>query len=545
MRKNNNKLIAFAVTASIIALLYLLTITEQQRPDATIRTPLDAFWYFIATITTVGYGDVSPVSPFGKILGVFFILLSCGFISVLITSTIRFMNGSFILKTKLALSQVDKWYIFNEYNEEADLLARNLWNLKENSGVIFCNAEHRIRGLFRVRYIFTPLSVEETMSLCTKKQEKGRGEKPIVFLMDEDEEKNLKTALSLTGMQSLLYCKTGIRFQNPPTGLRTFDPADLTARAYWHDHPLSSREKNVVMIGNGALLNYLIEQAVIVNVFGPFLICRYHIFNEKKTHDPNRHSDDSFLEDHPHIKDVLSVRAVSGKEVVNDEAANDTFFFHTDAWDKNHQCLEMADRIIVCTTSEIENIRIAEKIRSLCATKADLYIYGSDSIDGVTGFGSIAELYTPERILREDMLKRARTLNDYYNSLQQDESKRTPWEDLSMFTKRSNMAAADHMGTKLRILTDSLDNNTAVQADRDTIDLAVRNFRENVIDRNLCRQIEHERWMRFHSLYGWTYGEVRDNTLRRHPLMVPFEELAPEQQAMDDISWELLEVLRE
>ena len=66
MRKNNNKLIAFAVTASIIALLYLLTITEQQRPDATIRTPLDAFWYFIATITTVGYGDVSPVSPFGK-----------------------------------------------------------------------------------------------------------------------------------------------------------------------------------------------------------------------------------------------------------------------------------------------------------------------------------------------------------------------------------------------------------------------------------------------------------------------------------------------
>ena len=243
MRKNNNKLIAFAVTASIIALLYLLTITEQQRPDATIRTPLDAFWYFIATITTVGYGDVSPVSPFGKILGVFFILLSCGFISVLITSTIRFMNGSFILKMKLALSQVDKWYIFNEYNQEADLLARNLWNLKENSGVIFCNAEHRIGGLFRVRFIFTPLSVEETMALCTKKQEKGIGEKPIVFLMDEDEEKNLKTALSLTGMKSLLYCKTGIRFQNPPTGLRTFDPADLTARAYWHDHPLSSREK--------------------------------------------------------------------------------------------------------------------------------------------------------------------------------------------------------------------------------------------------------------------------------------------------------------
>ncbi len=545
MRKNNNKLAALAVTASIIILLFLLTFIEQQSPDATIRSPWDALWYFIATITTVGYGDVSPVSPFGKFLGIIFLFLSCGFISFLITATIRFMNGSFILKLKIGLSQVEKWYIFNEYNEEADLLAGNLWNLKENSGIIFCNAEHRVRGIFRVRYIFTPLSAEEILPLCSNKAGSKRSVPPSVFIMNEDEEKNLKTALSLKGTPAELYCRTGIRFQNPPDRLHTFDPAELTARAFWHDNPLSSHEKNIVLIGTGSLLNYLIEQAVLVNVFGPLLVSCYHIFNERKTHDPNRHSDDSFSEDHPHIKDVLSVRTVCGEAGACDTPEDDTFCFHTEAWDKNHQCLEMADRIIVCTTSEIENIRIAEKIRSLCATNADLYIYGSDSIDGVTGFGSISELYTPERILREDMLKRARALNDFYNNMQQDESKKTRWEDLSMFTKRSNMAAADHMGTKLRILTGSLDKKTPVQAVPDTIDLAVRNFRNNVIDRNLCRKIEHERWMRFHTLYGWTYAKVRNNALRHHPLLVPFDDLTPEQQALDDISWELLEVLRE
>ena len=542
MRKNKNKLIALVVCASIIVLLYLLTITEQGNPNATIRTPWDALWYFIATITTVGYGDVSPVSPFGKVLGVIFIFLSCGFISFLITATIRFMNSAFILKAVIFLSQVEKWYIFNEYNEEANLLAGNLWNLKENSGVIFCSAERRVRGIFRMRYIFTPLSADAVLPLCTQKR--GSGSRPIVFLMDADEEKNLKTALSLTGTQTELYCRTGIRFQTPPAGLHTFDPAELTARAYWHEHPLSSGEKSVVLIGSGNLLNYLIEQAILVNVFGPLLTSVYHIFNVKKSHDPNRRSDDSFYEDHPHIKDVLTFRTVSGESDPCTDA-NDAFCFHTEAWDKNHPCLEAADRIIVCTASEIENIRIAEKIRSLCAANADLYIYGSDSIDDVTGFGSISELYTPEQILREDMLKRARTLNDYYNSLQQDESRKTRWEDLSMFTRRSNMAAADHMATKLRILTGSLDKKTPVRTDRDTVESAVRNFRENVIDRDLCRRIEHERWMRFHSLYGWTYGKVRDNALRHHPLMVPFRELTEEQQAMDDISWELLEVLKE
>ena len=73
--------------------------------------------------------------------------------------------------------------------------------------------------------------------------------------------------------------------------------------------------------------------------------------------------------------------------------------------------------------------------------------------------------------------------------------------------------------------------------------LAMDNFVLNVVDRDLCRRIEHERWMRFHSLYGWTYGEVRDKARRKHPLMVPFEDLTPKEQALDDISWEILATL--
>ena len=49
--------------------------------------------------------------------------------------------------------------------------------------------------------------------------------------------------------------------------------------------------------------------------------------------------------------------------------------------------------------------------------------------------------------------------------------------------------------------------------------------------------------MRFHCMYGWRYGEVRDNERRRHPLLVPFEQLTAKEQELDDISWELISTL--
>ena len=48
------------------------------------------------------------------------------------------------------------------------------------------------------------------------------------------------------------------------------------------------------------------------------------------------------------------------------------------------------------------------------------------------------------------------------------------------------------------------------------------------------------RWMRFHTIYNWRYSEVRDNPLRRHNLLLPYEELALSEQEKDDDAWLLL-----
>jgi voltage-gated potassium channel len=52
----------------------------------------EAFWYTLQTITTVGYGDVTPTEPIGRFVGAVIMMLGIAFLSIL-TATI---TSSFI-----------------------------------------------------------------------------------------------------------------------------------------------------------------------------------------------------------------------------------------------------------------------------------------------------------------------------------------------------------------------------------------------------------------------------------------------------------------
>jgi voltage-gated potassium channel len=65
-------------------LLSLLIDFELDSTQSSITNYSQAIWYTVVTLTTVGYGDVYPVTIFGRMIGFIFVLLSIGIYGLLI-----------------------------------------------------------------------------------------------------------------------------------------------------------------------------------------------------------------------------------------------------------------------------------------------------------------------------------------------------------------------------------------------------------------------------------------------------------------------------
>lgn len=64
----------------------LLLFYEKGYPGSSIQNYGDSFWYMLVTLTSVGYGDIVPISPEGKIIGIVLVILSLLVLGVLISS---------------------------------------------------------------------------------------------------------------------------------------------------------------------------------------------------------------------------------------------------------------------------------------------------------------------------------------------------------------------------------------------------------------------------------------------------------------------------
>ncbi|WP_329122779.1 potassium channel family protein [Streptomyces sp. NBC_01353] len=67
-----------SITVTLLGFAGALAVYQHERgaPGATIRTFGDSIWWAAETLTTVGYGDVTPVTPVGRIIAVG--MMACG-----------------------------------------------------------------------------------------------------------------------------------------------------------------------------------------------------------------------------------------------------------------------------------------------------------------------------------------------------------------------------------------------------------------------------------------------------------------------------------
>ena len=331
------------------------------------------------------------------------------------------------------------------------------------------------------------------------------------------ENEQLTALIQKGGSGNKIYCMSDRIPNAGPKGVSFFDPYSSCARLYWDRFPVTSPNEDIVLIGEGRYADALLEQALMINVLDVSQRLSYRVFGDYE----------DFRRNHPFLDQICNTS--------ENWETRDRLMFEDRPWNDDLTVLQKADRIILCWDSQAETSQVLAQLRRYCPLEGTVYARLPPLYDGAVTFGSMEELCSPELVMHDQLDRLAKKLHEIYCD---ETGAGDGWDSLSAFTRRSNMASADHLMTKIRILLGP-EAGTVM-----TPDLCRRAYQafENADDerRDHYRRMEHERWTRFHLLNNWQYAPVRDNAKRKHPLLVPFDRLSKSDQIKDDYAWELL-----
>lgn len=479
-------------------LLLLLTVAESANPDSSITSFSDALWYSIVTLSTVGYGDLYPVTWPGKIIGLLFVVLSVGALAFLVGAAVQFMTGSLLPRLRMWLRRKDSWYLFSEDNEAARALAASI-AVKDPKAVLLMPLTEQAKAPGILCYPGT----------MTQAAQKKKANCRLIYINDASGS-NFVPALEAASLGHPVYCRTEQVSDACPENLHLFDRYNCCARAYWASQPLIPGHRKLLLVGNGRYATALLEQGLLQNVFGSEYSTEYHLCGHWK----------DFLSIHPQLPNALY---------------QDQLVLH-ESWNEDFDLLQSADRILLCSDEDSENLAILCQLRKYYSVTGQIHLRTTRAIPGEDCFGTNEQIYTADVVLADIQTRIARAMHEIYRRSYPENA--PVWEKLSDFTRQSNLAAADHLAVKIRLL---LQDPTLTQIKPDHCRRAHSIYEAtDEAQKDSCFALEHQRWMRFHSLYNWRYGPIRDNAARIHPQMRPYEELTREEQLKDAYPWQLL-----
>ena len=514
MKKKSNLIII--VCLIMLALAGLLFLTESRASEASIQSIGDALWYMIVTLTTVGYGDLYPVTILGKIIGVLFVLSSMGLLGAILASMISIFNSGVIPTLYLKLHKNEEWYVFSEYNEKTSFLISDL--KKSHKGLFICLGETKAdddNGIVYIDYSF-----EKIIGLKPDKYRLN------LFFMKECENdyenysdfyNACSRYISDNQLPFYCYCLTEYVPEQIPVNLVCFNKYENISRLYWNTYPLDVEkpdDERIVLIGSGKFAGYILEHALERNVVKPVQSVEYHMFGDFE----------QFKLEHYRLNEYFSIDKKDNER--------DSLFFHDVSWMQGKEILENASRIIICDDDEKTNLMVLSKIRKyfvLKKTDAQIHVLFSQKVTdtGIETFGTTQDIYSEEYVLKR---KLSRVAMDMHAVYQIENKGACEWNQLSEFKRQSNLAVADHTDIKLKLL-----NAVSVG------DAYCKYWALPEEEKLRLWHLEHERWQRFHIVNNWHYAEKRNDAAREHNLMVPFDSLPYEEQKKDAYAWELME----
>ena len=100
-------------------------------------------------------------------------------------------------------------------------------------------------------------------------------------------------------------------------------------------------------------------------------------------------------------------------------------------------------------------------------------------------------------------------------------------EQIAEFCHESNRAYCRIIGDTVRKPWNELSG-----AERMSLISGVNYYRENPMSKP---DEQHDAWRKAKTALGWEYGAIRDDANKKHPCLVPYDELPREQKLKDEL----------
>jgi voltage-gated potassium channel len=142
----------FGITFTLGSIFYLLEFGINEK----IETYLDAIYWALVTISTVGYGDISPVTEVGKVVSMFGIIFGIAMISFVTSVMVSAFSERFDeLRNQDSINHVNKMHnvvVINGYGHLGSTIARKLKKAKLYEPVIIEQDEEKVAMAFQDGY---------------------------------------------------------------------------------------------------------------------------------------------------------------------------------------------------------------------------------------------------------------------------------------------------------------------------------------------------------------------------------------------------------
>ncbi|NVO01811.1 MAG: NAD-binding protein [Bacteroidetes bacterium] len=132
--KKFGKFIIAIASILFITLVLLLFYFERDQPQTKITNLFDAIWFSIVTITTVGYGDVYPVTVAGRIIGVLIVLTSF--------LTMGYMVGNLSNKIRKFMEEKKLGFYGTDFENHVVIIGWDKFGQQVTDQII--NANHKV-----------------------------------------------------------------------------------------------------------------------------------------------------------------------------------------------------------------------------------------------------------------------------------------------------------------------------------------------------------------------------------------------------------------